>query len=148
MPPDEYGPGTGFTLAVDYGTELVIKPGEPQDATSPGWFYPLQLTGPGGQEYRDNIGGCAGVVWGVGDEIPVEPGNMIGPTAQGVNDLMDLDPYARWNPGTQSVVNSCVQESPSSRPQYAHSPRIVALPVFDTGAYENSRQRGGSQSRW
>ena len=136
VPPDAYDPGTGFTLAVDYGTELILKSGNPNQATSPGWFYPLQLTEPGGQEYRDNIANCSGVVWGVGDEIPVEPGNMIGPTIQGVRDLIDLDPSAWWNGATQNVADSC---APYCAPT---SPRLVMVPVFDTGAYEDGRQTG------
>ena len=138
--PTRNDPGTGFTLDNDYGTELVLKPGNPQQATSPGWFYPLQLTEPGGDEYRDNIANCADTVWGIGDDVPVEPGNMIGPTAQGVRDLIALDPGARWDPNEQLVVNSCV--STGGCPGRSHSPRIVAIPIFDTAAYEDGRQSG------
>jgi Flp pilus assembly protein TadG len=142
IPPDANQPGTGFTLEADYGTELLLKPGNPNAATSPGWFFPLQLTEPGAAEYEESIVGCSGTVWGVGDEIPVEPGNMIGPTVQGVRDLIDLDPYATWDPVSESVVGSCSQQSPPSCPGYTRSPRIVVVPVFDTGAYEDGRQTG------
>jgi hypothetical protein len=138
--PTATDPGTGFTLATDYGTELLLKSGNPQQATSPGWFYPVQLTEPGGDEYRENIAGCAGVVWGIGDMLPVEPGNMIGPTAQGVRDLIAQDPNARWNPNTRRVEGSCA--GTSACPNMSHSPRIVAIPIFDTAAYEDGRQSG------
>ncbi len=140
--PDEDGPGTGFTLAADYGIELVLKTGNPSQAIGPGWFFPLQLTEPGGAEYRDNIAGCADVVWGIGDEIPTEPGNMIGPTIQGVRDLIALDPNADWDPVTETVTGSCVQDIPSSCPAYYQSPRVVVIPVFDVGVYEDARQNG------
>lgn len=140
--PDEYGPGTGFTLAADYGTQLVLKAGNPAQSIGPGWFFPLQLTQPGGQEYRDNIAGCAGVVWRIGDMIPTEPGNMIGPTMQGVRALIALDPYASWDPVTETLTGSCTQEIPSGCPQFFQSPRIVVVPVFDVDAYEEGRQAG------
>ena len=142
VPPDKNSTGTGFTLAADYGTELVLKSGNPNQAIGPGFFFPLQLTAPGGQAYGNNIAGCAGVVWGIADEIPTEPGNMIGPTIQGVLDLIALDPNAAWDPVTETVTGSCVHEIPSSCPAYFQSPRVVALPVFDTDAYEESRQTG------
>jgi hypothetical protein len=79
----------------------------------------------------------------VGDEIPVEPGNMIGPTAQGVADLIALDPGATFNQVTKRVEGSCALTGncPDGLP-HGHSPRIVALPVFDTAAYEDGRQSG------
>ena len=140
--PDEYGPGTGFTLAADYGTELVLKAGNPNDTIAPGWFFPLQLTESGGNTYRDNIANCADVVWGIDDEIPMEPGNMIGPTMQGVRDLIALDPNADWDWVTETVTGSCVQDIPSSCPAYYQSPRVVVIPVIDTDLYEESRQTG------
>lgn len=138
--PSSSGPGSGYTLELDLGTELVLKPGNPNQATSPGWFYPLALTEPGGNEYRNNIARCAGVTWGVGDEVPVEPGNMIGPTSQGVRDLIALDPGATFNTTTKRVEDSCA--GTQACPQYGHSPRIVAIPIFDTAAYEDGRQSG------
>lgn len=136
-PPGESDPGTGFTLANDLGTEIVLKWGNPQQATSPGWFYPVQLTQPGGDEYRENIGHCAGVTWGIGDLLPVEPGAMIGPTAQGMRDLIALDPNARFVATPEPhIEGSC---APVCGTQ---SPRIVAIPIFDPVAYEDGRQSG------
>jgi Flp pilus assembly protein TadG len=137
-PPGPSGPGTGFTLENDLGTEIVLKAGNPQQATSPGWFYPVQLTEPGGAEYRENIAQCAGVTWGIGDELPVEPGNMIGPTAQGIRDLIALDPNASFNPATGQVEGSCAGIS-CAGPQ---SPRVVAIPIFNPTEYEDGRQSG------
>jgi hypothetical protein len=118
----------------------VLKSGNPQQATSPGWFYPLQLTEPGGDEYRENIAGCSGTIWGVGDEVPVEPGNMIGPTAQGVRDLIALDPNATFNTTTRRIEGSCA--GTAACPDMSRSPRVVAIPIFDTAAYEDGRQSG------
>jgi hypothetical protein len=65
---------------------------------------------------------------------------MIGPTAQGVRDLIDLDPGARWDSNQRVIVNSCV--STGGCPGRSHSPRVVAIPIFDTAAYEDGRQSG------
>jgi hypothetical protein len=67
---------------------------------------------------------------------------MIGPTIQGVRDLIALDPSATWDPVSETVADSCTQQSPSTCPAYVRSPRIVVVPVFDTGAYEDGRQTG------
>ncbi len=127
---------------MDYGTELTLKAGNPNQAIGPGWFFPLQLTEPGGAEYRNNIANCAGVIWEIGQYVPTEPGNMIGQTIQGVRDLIDLDPGAYWDPVTETVAGSCVQQIPSSCPAYYQSPRVVVLPVFDINVYEDERQNG------
>lgn len=142
IPPTKDDPGTGFTLEKDLGVELNLKFGDPQQAIRPGWFFPVALSDtPGGDEYRDNIAGCVGEVWGIGDWIPVEPGNMIGPTSQGVNDLIALDPDASWNTTTKSVDDSCVDDDPPSCP-FLRSPRIVAIPIFDLDIYQTGRTGG------
>lgn len=133
---DANSPGTGFTLAADLGTQIRLKPGRPGDAINPGWFMALDLTGGGGSTYRDHISGCAGVTYGIGDEIPKENGNMVGPTGQGTNDLIDLDPDAEWDPIEKKVINSCVGPPYTcSVPGYARSPRIVAIPIFNLDYY-------------
>jgi hypothetical protein len=135
-------PGSGFSLANDYGVELTLKYGSPNSTINPGWFQPLDLDGGGGgaAEFRSDIAGCSGVVISIGDLIPKENGNMIGPTKQGIGDLIDLDPNATWDPtangGQGAVINSCVTNPPCPLGAvYQHSPRIVALPVFDLAEY-------------
>jgi hypothetical protein len=68
---------------------------------------------------------------------------MIGPTRLGVNDLIALDPTARWDRATNSVVNSCQTATPSC----GRSPRIVAVPVFDTALFYNTDRQGLPQFR-
>jgi hypothetical protein len=143
-PPSSSGPGTGFTVAADLGLELTLKESRPQDAIAPGWFNPVRLPrldGPstGGDDYRENIASCTGVPIEIGDTLESEPGNMIGPTKQGVGDLLALDPDADWDPVTKSVVDSCAQ---AAEPCAAHSPRIVAIPVFDTAEYYAGKLNG------
>jgi hypothetical protein len=63
---------------------------------------------------------------------------MIGPTRQGVNDLIAQDPNASWDTGTNSVINSCATATPSC----GTSPRVVPIPVFDTSTYYTTNRQG------
>lgn len=142
-------PGTGFKAPPgtpnDYGLELTLKVGDPHDTINPGWFQALDLSpaadstcGNGGAScYRDAIAGCAGGTWRVGDMVPKENGNMVGPTNQGTQDLIDLDPLADWDPNAKQIVGSCANPSnyTCSQPGYIISPRVVAIPIFDLELY-------------
>jgi len=133
-PPTANDPGTGYTTA-DVGTEFILKNGGPQDTIRPGWFSPVVLTGTGGSEYRDNISGCVGTRYRLGDLLTVEPGNMIGPTKQGTEDLIDLDPDADWVNG--GIEGGCMDAGTCTL-----SPRRVALPVYDLEQYLLSKMSG------
>ena len=64
---------------------------------------------------------CEPFVIRIGDQLHMEPGNMVGPTNAGLQCLIDMDPTAQWDPATGTVMNSA----------YATSPRIIKAPVFD-----------------
>jgi hypothetical protein len=135
-PPSATDPGSGFTLENDLGTEIKLKVGSPHDAINPGWFQALDLTGGGGNTYRQHIAGCANILYKFGDTIAKENGNMVGPTGQGTNDLIDLDPNADWDPVNKQVINSCIGPPYTcSVAGLTHSPRIVAIPIFDLAEY-------------
>ena len=154
-PPDIYRPPTdanptGFDIHYDLGRKVTLKYGNPQDAPAPGQFLPIDLPiadgSPevGGANYRANIAGCNGVPIGVGtpdkpSPLQIEPGAMQGPTKQGVQDLIALDPNARWDTATNTVQNTCAQAATPCAPR---SPRIVAIPVYDTLTYEQAREGG------
>ena len=150
VPPDEYtkptasGPGTGFTLAADRGRQIILKEGGPSTSISPGVYYPIRLptlNGPsaGGSDYEENIASCNGLPVEIGDTVESENGNMIGPTKHGVQELIALDPNAEWDADSMSVVGSCAQAATPCGPQ---SPRIVAIPVFDTATYYSTKRQG------
>jgi len=143
-PPSSNGPGTGFTVAADLGTMVTLKAGGPQTSISPGVYFPVRIPtyaggSTGGSDYRANISDCNGVAIPIGTMLESENGNMIGPTAQGVSALIARDPGARWDSVTKSVINSCAQASPSCG---TSSPRIVAVPIFDTALYESTKRQG------
>lgn len=143
--PTETDPGTGFTLAEDLGLLVELKAGGPQDSIAPGNYYPVRLPMPdgslasGGDDYRWNIANCNGQVIEIGDTLENEPGNMVGPTAQGMQELIALDPNATWDTTEKRVENSCAQASTPCAP---HSPRIIAIPVYDTRAFYDGRING------
>jgi len=149
-PVDEYvrptdgpppSPGSGFTLPDNLGDQVRLKAGNPAQSLTAGWFFPIDLPrlnepDTGGDRYRDNIAGCNGLPVGIGDLIWNEPGDKIGPTRQGVNDLIARDPNSYWDPGSESV--KC---STSSCP--TPSPRIVPIPVFNPDAYSQQDKTSG-----
>jgi len=121
---------TGYIAPNDVGALITLKVGNPQQAVTPGIFYPVDyppldsgqgapLTG--GDWYREWISVCCPYTVGVGDKLQLEPGNMVGPTSQGMDELMALDPSAQWDGSSQSIINSA----------WARSPRIALVPFFD-----------------
>ena len=135
---------TGFTVEIDYGTRMVLKHGNPQQAVAPGWFFPVVINpieGPGGNNYRDNIATCDPTVIGPGTVLQTEPGNMVGPTTQGVSALIAEDPGARWsaaaNGGRGAPTGGCMAAGTC-----AISPRLVALAMFNPDLYDSGRASG------
>ena len=123
--------------AADFGAPVVLKFGDPTDSVVPGWFNPIDLppVGQGTPEtgasvYRDRLadaGFCMNDfgTYSVqpGSQIQVEPGNMVGPTRQGIKDLVAGDPAATWS-ATKGVVNAAGEQNP-------RSPRIIRIPLYD-----------------
>ena len=73
---------------------------------------------------------------------------MIGPTNQGIRDLIAQDPGARWdtslNGGQGGVAGGCMAMGTGG---CAISPRLVAIPVFNPDAYDAGRASGRITSR-
>lgn len=141
-----YGSDHRSDVPEDWGRQMIIKVSDPQSeyGLAPGLFYPWRLPpdpdqeecaqgGGGGQPsggatYRNNICTCNTSPVSLGTPYDLEPGNMIGPTAQGIDELMEMDPEAEWNPslnGSTGGVDS---------PEYGQgmaSPRIIKVALFD-----------------
>lgn len=122
--------GTGYIAPNDVGLPIVLKVGNPHQTIAPGIYFAIDLPpldsdqGPpltGANWYREWIADCSPYSVGIGDRLQLEPGNMVGPTRQGVDDLILLDPGASWDSGSSSVVNSA----------FGRSPRVVLVPLFD-----------------
>jgi hypothetical protein len=122
---------TGYNAPFDVGTQITLKAGKETDPIAPGIYFPVNyppldndegikpLTG--GSWYETFIADCEPYMIEPGDRLQLEPGNMVGPTTHGMEDLIAQDPSARWDAGTKSIVGSA----------YGKSPRIGLVPFFD-----------------
>lgn len=162
VPPSTTSSGTGFTLPTDQGRRFAVKVGESPDNISSGWFRAIRvprLDGQtGGDVYRSNIESCGGLpsgfaapatacpanitnadaaYWATQGCYAVEPGNMIGPTGQGVATLISRDSGASWTgSGSAGRITGSAFDPPTS------SPRVVPIGVFDIDAYLASDPKG------
>jgi Flp pilus assembly protein TadG len=79
--------------------------------------------GRGAARYRRNICSCNASIIDLDTEYVIEPGNMVGPTYQGVRTLIDQDPGAYWDDRTNTVVSDFGMDSP----------RVITVALFDPG---------------
>ncbi len=78
-------------------------------------------SGRGAARYRQNICSCNASVIDLDTEYVIEPGNMVGPTYQGVRVLIDQDPDAYWDDRTNTLVSEYGMDSP----------RVITVALFD-----------------
>lgn len=135
--PDIYIPAdqpgyTGYNADRDRGLQLMLKANN-TTKPSPSFYNPWDLPGStGASDYRGNIGNCNTAIIPIGDPMTAEPGNMVGPTAQGAGDLVDKDPNAYWD-----LSCTCVKGS-----AFGTSPRVAVIPLYDPVFYETGRKNG------
>jgi Flp pilus assembly protein TadG len=126
--------GTGYSVKNDYGTVITLHPGNPKQAIAPSDYYDINLAdSSGGNDYRKNISQCTNVTESIGDVVTTLPGHTVGPTKQGVGDLIATDPNARWDPSTKQIVGS----------KYAVSPRIVPIALFSPAEFTALNRQSG-----
>lgn len=135
--PDVYVPRdqsgyTGYDPYRDKGLELMIRAGTGNNI-APSTYYSWAMPGgTGGSWYRSNIANCNHTVVHPGDIIIQEPGNMVGPTDQGIDDLIAQDPNATWDTSTNKVIHSA----------YGTSPRVAPIPIFDPVYWASGKRNG------
>ncbi|MEE8578167.1 MAG: hypothetical protein V3T31_13015, partial [candidate division Zixibacteria bacterium] len=120
---------TGYRVPDHIGTQVTLKLANSNSYPRMGFFYcvdfaPINTGDPvitGADAYREWIATCEPYYVGVGDLLQIEPGNMVGPTDQGVAELIGSDPLAEWDPVTGDVINSA----------YPVSPRVIIMAAFD-----------------
>jgi hypothetical protein len=144
-------PSTGFGALPeeDWGRELVIKSQRPTEpyVPEPGVFLPLRMANSEGQEacstggggggsqdpgaavYRRNICSCNETNVEIGQQIPIQTGNMVGPTRQGVNELIGKDPDATWTGDPDHPVEGGLGMA---------SPRIVSMIMIGPDEIDSS----------
>lgn len=129
-------------LTGDYGRQITIKITDPNDVQQmqPGIFLPWSLPddpnmqdctggiggGSGGAAaYRRNICSCNHSSISLDTDYDLKTGNMVGPTWQGVNELIGQDPGAYWDPVTNTVQGSTLGSD------WFQSPRVIKIALFD-----------------
>jgi hypothetical protein len=129
---DAYHDGyTGYNAERDKGMQIMIRAGTGADI-NPSFYFSYAMGGDtGGDAYRWNIANCNTTMMEWGDLLLMEPGNMVGPTVQGIDDLIALDPDAYWDTGANKV---CTTKNPS--------PRVIAIPVYDPVYYSEGKLNG------
>ena len=162
-PASKTDPGTGFSLPNDEGFRYAVKVGDGgSTVVTSGWFRAIRLPridgcNSGANCYSNNITSCNGLPSsyadpatvcpadiGIADEAywaakgcyRVETGNMVGPTAQGIGDLIARDPSASYDPVAKKIVGSTY--SPATK-----SPRVVPIGVLNIDQYL-AQDAGGS----
>lgn len=147
----------------DQGRPIVVKQSDPQASPQPGFFYPWVIPGtdPGGAAYRESIWSCSTApVTLSADYNPEEcdatgmpegtcdvskPGNMIGPTKQGLDSLIALDPGAHWVETQDGKVvdgvyyESGTVEGSSYGADWLASPRVAIVPMMNPEYIGNGR---------
>lgn len=146
----------------DMGRPIVLKKSNPQQTAAPSFFLPWVIPGsnPGAQDYKENIYNCNPaqisletdyLIDGTADTSSYDnkPGNMIGPTKQGMDSLINLDPDACWAsfPDPDHVgyttgevrrmngTGSCTEPYPG----WLNSPRVAIVPLFNPAQMVSGR---------
>jgi Flp pilus assembly protein TadG len=126
---------TGYNAERDKGTIVRLKADNDTKIAS-SFYYPYAIPGStGADDYREAISGCNTTLMKFDQTFDPEPGNMVGPTQQGMEDLIALDPDAYWDEANKRVVST---KHPS--------PRVRAIPLFDPYYYADGKANGRNAS--
>jgi hypothetical protein len=147
---DSYDGGSVGYTTEDLGRLITLKPSQgathgndgtgPDDEFpdsnrfEPGWWYLWYPTGGGGAKtLREQVLECPepSTPWGVNDWVTDKNGNVQS-IQKAFNELIALDPEAKWDQGCKCVINSA----------FSVSPRLRAVPLFNPETY--TKQGPGS----
>jgi Flp pilus assembly protein TadG len=160
------GDNTNTRYYEDQGRPIVLKKSNPQQTPSPGYFQPWVIPGsnPGAADYRENIATCNPAEINLTTDFNLDgsadtssyddkTGNMVGPTKQGMNDLIAQDPDACWAsmPDTKSshlggpyTTGQVMKMGPTNKcdqpyPGWESSPRVAIIPLFDPSQIKSGK---------
>ncbi len=100
------------------GYSMTIRPGAPSQAPAPSQYYSLAIGGSGASIYRANWEGCATGQFACGNTLTLETGRMVGPTTQGVRELIH-------QPG-QDTIDDTSSSTPLTIHAGSSNPLVVA----------------------
>ena len=121
------GQPTAFAQS-KFGLQFVVKPQNPSGAISPSQFYAIEMGGPGANDYRDAISECStdGNLFCF-NSYSVKTGNMVGPTRQGVENLIGNPPVdSYFGIGLYGPNSSAIRDT---------SRALVVAPIVDLCSY-------------
>ena len=121
----------GYDATRDKGMLLTIRAGTGNNVEPTMYFSWSMPSSIGGDDYRGNIANCNTTLVHFDQDMVQEPGNMVGPTNQGIDDLIAKDPSAFWDMATNSVHSSM---NPS--------PRVFPIPLYDPDYYQSGVTNG------
>ncbi len=156
-----YADASGQTYENDYGRPVQLKSADPNDPYnfSPGIFFPWRIPsdpnqaecdqggggggsgGQGGAEYRQNLCECNNSPVELFTPYDLEPGNMIGPTQQGVGELIAEDPNVYWDPNAYGGDGGPVrptEDGTGIEEVGLSSPRVIKIALFDPSEIDGS----------
>ncbi|HEX2343284.1 MAG TPA: TadE/TadG family type IV pilus assembly protein [Vicinamibacterales bacterium] len=139
--PDVYIPAdqpgyTGYNQEQHRGTRLMIRAGSGNNI-EPSMYFSLALDGmdeTGAEEYEWNIRNCNTRIVRWGEDLIQEPGAVMGPTIDGIRDLIARDPAAVWDSRCNCIRNSAYGSG--------HSPRLFPIPLYDPVVYTEGVRNG------
>jgi Flp pilus assembly protein TadG len=135
IPADQPG-YTGYNQEAHRGTILMIRAGTGTNI-EPSMYFSLALDGmdeTGAEEYEWNIDHCNTRIMRWNDRLIQEPGNMMGPTVTGIEELIAQDPAAVWDSRCNCIKNSAFGSG--------RSPRLFPIPLYDPTYYSEGRRNG------
>jgi len=122
-------PGEVYALKLGSGTDDSLPVGQIH-----GNFQAMAFDGSGASDYRNNIiYGCSEEIF-IGNYYPTEPGNMTGPTRQGVNSRIENDSHSFFD---GQVIG--VDENGKYYVKDETCPRVIYVPIVYT--FEDSTGR-------
>jgi hypothetical protein len=126
----------GYDMYADRGMPLTLRASN-ETNIAPTFYFSWKMPGEeiGADWYRDNIAGCNQAMFGYLSEMTQEPGNMMGPTMQGIDDLIAQDPNAHWD-----MVHNEVKSD------LHPSPRVFPIPLYDPEYYAEGKANGRNAS--
>ncbi|MBI3493163.1 MAG: hypothetical protein HY047_15495 [Acidobacteria bacterium] len=122
----------GYRVPRDVGLLLTLRAGTGNNIEPTMYYSWAMPSNTGADDYRNNISSCNPTVVTPGDLMTQEPGDMTGPTDQGIDDLIAQDPNAYWD-----TTCNCVQGS-----AFGKSPRVFPIPLFDPDYYQSGKING------
>lgn len=136
VPPTNKANMTGYDAVKDKGMQLILRAGTGNNI-EPSMYFSWKMPGDdiGGDFYRNNISGCNQTLVPLTDKpyyLIQEPGDMSGPTKQGIDDLIAKDPDAVWNDSCK-----CIERS-----KFGTSPRVTPIPLYDPAYYATGKASG------